>query len=183
MAEPAPGWLIPADLRPSAVRERALELLGGFLSDEQRCEAERFQGYRVEHPGRTFWIRLDGPPSCALLDEGAIEHVCIAPKKRQDMPDADVALTYHLWISTDPDGFMSEANVMRTETFDDRLTSDELLQLLAGMLQPPRTRRGRRKPKRSRARSLQRDRDELRALFDRHGKAVDDDFLSKLTRL
>ena len=80
MAEPAPGWLIPGDLSRSAVRERALGLLGGFLSDEQRYEVERFHGYRVEHPGRTFWIPLDGPPRCALPDEGVIEHVCIAPK-------------------------------------------------------------------------------------------------------
>jgi hypothetical protein len=183
VAEPAPGWLIPGDLSRSAVRERALGLLGGFLSDEQRHEVERFHGYRVEHPGRTFWIPLDGPPRCALLDEGVIEHVCIAPKKGQGMPDADIALTYHLWISTDPEGFMSEANVMKTESFDDRLTSDELLRLLAGPLPAPRARRRRRRPKRASARIPYRDPDELRALFDRHGKVVEEDVLSKLSGL
>ena len=180
MAEPSSGWLIPHDLSPSAVQRRALDLLGGFLTEEQRAEAESYGGYRVEHPGRTFWIPLVGTPRCALLDEGTIRHVCIAPKRRGDMPDGDVALTYHLWISTDPDGFLEEANVMRTEAFDERIGSDALLKVLAGPPSRPAPRPRRKRPRRK-TQDLHRDHDEVRALFERHGKKLPDGLLARLS--
>ena len=179
MAEPSPGWLIPDDLSAAAVRKRALDLLGGFLTEEQRFEAERYGGYRVEHPGRTFWIPLEGAPRCALLDEGTIQHVCIAPARRSDMPAGDVALTYHLWISADPDGFLAEANVMRTESFDERIGSDALLEILAGPPRRPPARRRRKRP-RPMTQALQRDADEVNALFERHGKVVPDGLVERL---
>lgn len=180
MAESPTGWVIPDDLSAASVRRRALDLLGGFLTEEQRDEAERFGGYRVEHPGRTFWIPLEGTPSCALLDEGTIQHVCIAPRARSDMPEGDIALTYHLWISTDPDGFLAEANVMRTEPFDERMGSEELLQILAGTTRPSPARPRRRRP-RPKGRALQRDDDEVRALFERHGKDLPEGLLARLS--
>ena len=180
MAEPAARWLIPDDLSAPAVRKRALDLLGGFLTEEQRSDAERHGGYRVEHPGRTFWIPLEGAPRCALLDDGTIQHVCIAPARRSDMPDGDVALTYHLWITTDPDGFLAEANVMRTEPFDERIGSEALLELLAGAPRRRAARRHSRKPRRK-TRALQRDAAEMRALFERHGKKVPDGLLARLS--
>lgn len=181
MAQPATGWLIPEDLSHAAVRQRALDLLGGFLDDEQRSEAERYGGYRVEHPGHTFWIALEGPPRCARLDEGTIQHLCIAPRERNGMPEGDVTLTYHLWITADPDGFLAEANVMRSEAFDSAIGSEELLRVLAGRHRGPRRRAARPAPaRRSKSPALRRQPDEVLALFERHGKAVPEGLLARL---
>lgn len=178
MAQSTSGWLIPDDVSARAVRERALDLLGSFLTDEQKDEATRHGGYRIEHRGRTFWVRLEGSPSYADLGEGVIRHLCVAPKGGSDLPAADRALTLHLWIDSDPDGFLAEANVMRTEPFDTRVGSDALLEALAGRpVSPPRRRPRRRKKPRS-VRGT--DPQELRDLFARHGKAVPDADLVKL---
>lgn len=177
MAESTSGWLIPEDLSARAVRERALELLGSFLTDEQKDDATRRGGYRIEHRGRTFWVRLEGSPSYADLDEGVIRHLCVAPKGRSDLPAADRALTLHLWIDSDPEGFLAEANVMRTEAFDTRIGSDGLLEALAG---PPVSLPRRQPKRRMRPRSVGSDPQVLRDLFARHGKAVPEGDLVKL---
>jgi hypothetical protein len=182
VAESSPGWLIPDDLSASAVRKRALDLLGAFLSEEQRFEAERYGGYRVEHPGRTFWIPLEGSPRCAVLDEGTIRHLCIAPRRRNDMPAGDVVLTYHLWIATDPEGFLAEANVLRTETFE-AAGSDALLRVFARERRTSTPRRRRPRRRRPRSPALQRDVDDLRALFERHGRSVPDELPALLDGL
>ena len=98
--------MIPAEAGDTPAR-RALHLLGGFLDDDQRAEAEAGGGFTSRIGERLYWIPLEGSPRCAVLDEGRIEHLCIAPKRGEEMPEGDVALTYLLWLKSDPEGFLA----------------------------------------------------------------------------
>ena len=203
MAEAPAGWLRPEALDSRSVARRALDLLGGFLDDDQRAEVEAHQGFRLERPDRVYWIPLTWSPRCAFWDRSVIEHYCIAPSAKGRMPPADVALTFLLWIQSDPDGFHREANVMRAQPFDPEMTSAELVGLFA-FGAGARIRRARRPSPRSpdpyrptggldaqtRALGLARaselttklKAEDLRALFARHGHQPNEDVLRKLAR-
>lgn len=184
MATTAAGWLKPGDLSRRGVAHRALQLLGDFLDDEQREQAERFGGFAIPKGGRVFWIPLEGTPWCAFGDDGRVEHYCIAPDEKGGMPEGDVCLTYLLWIQADPDGFLKEANVLQKKAIEWPDSDAELVRTLAELTQPPPARaRPRPRKKRHRRRAaVQADADQLRALFLRHGKTVPEDVIAALTR-
>lgn len=184
MAETSAGWLKP-DRGPSGdPARRAIRLLGGYLDDDQRDQAERFGGFAVEAGGRVFWILLRGTPWCAYPDDGRVEHLCIAPDERGGMPDGDVTLTYLLWIRSDPDGFLREANALTTKTIEWPDSHAELVDVLSRIAAPPAPprRRPARKRTKPRASATRLEPDRVRALFERHGKVIDEDLLRKLTR-
>ena len=185
MAETSSGWLKPEDGSREGADRRAIRLLGDFLDEDQRDQAQRFGGFAVEAGGRVFWIPLEGTPWCAFPDDGRVQHLCIAPDERRRMPDGDVTLTYLLWIKSAPDDFLREANALETTTLEWPDSYAELVRALAKVAAPrpapparPRPRRKKTKP----THGICLDPERVRALFERHGKAIDDDLLRKLTR-
>ena len=185
MAETPSGWLRPGDLSKRSAARRALNLLGDFLDEDQQDQAERFGGFLVPSGDRFFWIPLDGTPWCACADDGRVEHLCIAPDKRGGMPEGDVTLTYLLWIRSDRDDFLREANVLGTKKIDDWPDSEsELVRVLAEMTRPPEPRRPRPdkvKTVKPRKAGSYLDPDQVRAIFDRHGHTVPEELVRKLT--
>lgn len=184
MATTAAGWLKPGDLSRRAVAQRALQLLGDFLDEEQRAQAERFGGFAVHNGGRVFWIPLEGTPWCAFGDDGRLERYCITPDEKGGMPEGDICLTYLLWIQSDPDGFLTEANVLQKKTIEWPDSDAELVRTLAELTQP-RPARPRPRPKKKGRRprpALQADAGQIRELFLRHGKTVPEDVIAALTR-
>ena len=182
MAETASGWLKPRDLSKRGVAHRALQLLGDFLDEDQRAQAERHGGFAETSKDRVFWIPLEGTPWCAFADDGRVEHFCIAPDKRGAMPEGDVSLTYLLWIRSDPDGFLREANVLRTEMIEWPDSEADLVQRLAELASPRPVRRPRpRRKKRSRP-STDLSEADILALFLRHGKSAPEEVVAALTR-
>jgi hypothetical protein len=187
VAEAAPGWLIPEDAGATA-DQRAFHLLGGFLDDDQKETAERAGGFTHRVGDRLYWIPIEGAPRCAVLSEGRIEHLCIAPKRGEAMPQGDVALTYLLWLKADPDGFLAEANVLRTESFDTDLELDEVQARLAGPRRKTthRRRRHTRTPSNRPGIALGNSlgdplgADRLRGLLQERGVEVSDALLAKL---
>ena len=186
MATTPAGWLKPRDLSARAVARRALELLGALIDEDQRDQAERFGGFAVATGDKVFWIPLTGTPWCAFADDGRVEHYCIAPDKRGGMPDGDVSTTYLLWITTDPDGFVREANVLSKTTIEWPDSDTELVTKLAEIAgptprpAPSRPRRPRRPRPRTSARAMPAD--DVRAIFERHGKTISPEVLAALTR-
>lgn len=186
MAETSAGWLIPAEAGETPTR-RAFYLLGAFLDDDQKVEAESGGGFSHRVGERLYWIPLEGAPRCAVLDEGRIEHLCIAPRRDDGMPQGDVALTYLLWLKADPEGFLAEANVLRTEPLDPDLGPAELRGKLAEIpRRPPRPRRRRKtplnRPGLARGSSL-RDRldaDALKEFLARNGRSLPADVAERL---
>ena len=176
------GWLRPDDVSKRAAARRALHLLGDYLDDDQRMEAENFGGFTVARDGRVFWIPLDGPPWCAFADDGRVQRLCIGPDQRGGMPDGDVALTYLMWIQADPEGFLAEANVLRTERIEWPDWHAQLVEKLAELTRPPpeAPRRRARKPRPRTSRPL--DESHVRELFARHGHPVSEELVRKLTR-
>ena len=186
MVEAPSGWLTAEDAGPTPAR-RAFQLLGGFLDDEQKQTAERAGGFTHRLGDRLFWIPIEGSPRCAVLSEGRIEHLCIAPKRGEAMPQGDVALTYLLWLKADPEGFLAEANVLRTETFDTGLEPDEIQALLAGPRPRPPVRRRRHRTPIDRpgialgsALASPLGRDDLKALLERHGREMPEATMQRL---
>ncbi|MEA2516364.1 MAG: hypothetical protein QOG16_202 [Actinomycetota bacterium] len=153
MASPSPGWLAAPGSSPT---RRALQLLGTFIDEEQQAQAQRWGGFAHTDGSRVYWIPIDGSaPRCAHLDQGAVINYCVAPREQRAggrMPGPDVALTHLMWIRHDPEGFLEEANEIRTVPLPDGLDGDALLEVLAGAnkanrarpyrpLRPARTRR------------------------------------------
>ncbi|MGH2808242.1 MAG: hypothetical protein ACRDKT_13315 [Actinomycetota bacterium] len=190
MAASASGWLKPDGRSYRAVARRALELLGGFLDDDQREQVERFHGFAIVEGDRAYWIPLEGTPWCAYADDGRVEPYCIAPDERGGMPEADVSLTYLLWIRFDRAAFHNEANVLATNTIDWPDRESQLIEALAELATPKPLppRRPRRKRSYARVRSDERpiatslSEEQLRALFARHGRVVPDEIVGKLAR-
>ena len=185
MAKTSSGWLKPDDLSKRGAARRALQLLGDFLDDEQRAQAERYEAFALHAPGRVFWIPLEGTPWCAFADDGRVEHYCIAPDKRGAMPAGDVTLTYLLWIKLDPDDFLREANVLSTKKLDEWPDSEaELVRALARLTSHEVVRRPRpKKTKVVRAHkpTLTTDAERVRAIFAAHDKDVPEELVRKLT--
>lgn len=180
--------MIPAEAGDTPAR-RALHLLGGFLDDDQRAEAEAGGGFTYRVDDRLYWIPLEGSPRCAVMDEGRIEHLCIAPKRGEEMPEGDVALTYLLWLKSDPEGFLAEANVLRTEPLEEGLGPEELRAQLAGPPKQPARRRRRRRtpidrPGLATGSSLRQplDADALQDFLARNGRQLPAELLKRLTR-
>lgn len=187
MAETSSGWLKPGDLSKGATGRRALRLLGEYLDEDQQEQAERYGGFLLHDGDRRFWIPLEGSPWCAFAGDGRVHHYCIAPDKRSGMPEGDVTLTYLLWIKFDPDGFLDEANVLSSEQIEEWPDSEaELVTMLAGMARPPSVRRPRprkiKNVKPLKRDELRLDAEQVRAIFERHGKPVPSDVLRKLTK-
>ncbi len=186
MAETPSGWLRPDDLSARGTARRALRLLGDFLDEDQRQQAERYGGFLLRDGDHFFWIPLDGSPWCAFPDDGRVEHYCIAPDQRSGMPEGDVTLTYLLWIKFDRDDFLHEAKVLSTKQIEEWPDSEDgLVRLLAEVTGPPTLPRPRaRRPPRPRPKApgLRLDADRVEAIFERHGKALTVDILRKLTR-
>lgn len=179
----ATGWLKPGDLSRRGVGHRALQLLGDFLDDDQREQAERFGGFAVPSGRLVFWIPLEGMPWCAFGDDGRVERYCIAPDECGGMPDGDVCLTYLLWIKSDPDGFLREANVLQKKTIDWPDSEAELARTLAELTKPPPPRGSAQKKRRRRARAAtQLSEKEIREMFLRHGRTAPEEVLAVLTR-
>ena len=187
MAETPPGWLKPDDLSKRGTARRAVQLLGDFLDEDQREQAERYGGFVLHSKDRVFWIPLDDTPWCAFADDGRVEHYCIAPDKRGGMPEGDVTLTYLLWIKYDCENFLREANVLSTKKIEWWPDSEaELVETLAELTRPPPARvRPRPRPHKvkkvaPRKPGLCLDAEQVRAIFDRHGKEVPEELLRKL---
>ena len=166
---------------------RALHLLGGFLDDDQKAEAEATGGFTHRTADRIYWIPLEGAPRCAFLDEGRIEHYCVAPNKGEVLPRGDVALTYLLWIKSDPEGFHAEANVLRSEPLATDGDRAEIAAKLAGPKpQPVRRRRRRRAPlnrpgvARASAPSDRLDTTAIKEFLERNGRTLPADVLERL---
>lgn len=188
MAETPSGWLKPDDLSERGTARRALQLLGDYLDEDQQEQAERYAGFLSHDGDRCFWIPLEGSPWCAFADDGRVEHYCIAPDKT-GMPQGDITLTYLLWIRFDSAGFLREANRLSSKQIDDWPDSEtELVKILASLARPPAVQRPRPrkvkgvKPRQAKKSELSLDADKVRAIFDRHGKAIPPDVLRKLTR-
>ncbi len=184
MAETSPGWLKPDDLSSRATASRALELLAAYLDDEQQEQVERFGAFLLDVGTHIFLIPLEGSPWCAHPDDGRVDRLCIAPDRRGGMPEGDVALTYLLWIKSDPDGFLREANVLSTKKIEWPDFETDLVRSLAELAQPP-VRHGRRpkpprKPLKSRRPQLCLDAEQVKKIFHNHGKEVPADLLRKL---
>lgn len=182
MAATPSGWLKPPDLTKRSAARRALQLLGEFLDDEQRAQAERYGGFAVSVPDRVFWIPLEGPPWCAFADDGRVERYCIAPDERGGMPHGDVTLTYLLWIKSDPDGFLHEANVLQKKNIVWPDSDDELVHALAELTKPAPARRAPRRQRRRRSFEEPLSEATIREIFHRYGKAVPDEVVAVLTR-
>jgi hypothetical protein len=189
VAETPSGWLKPDDLSERGTARRALRLLGDYLDEDQQEQAERYGGFLLHDGGHYFWIPLEGSPWCAFGDDGRLEHYCIAPDKTSGMPEADVTLTYLLWIKFDSAGFLHEARLLSSKQITEWPDSErELVKVLAELTRPPEARRPRPRkvkdvmPRGSKKPELSLDADKVRAIFDRHGKAVPADILRKLTR-
>ena len=183
MAKTSSGWLKPEGLSKREAARRALHLLGDFLDDDQRDQAERYGGFALYAQGRVFWIPLEGTPWCAFADDGRVEHYCIAPDKRGGMPEGDICLTYLLWIQSDPDGFLKEANVLQKKTFEWPDSDAELVRTLAELTKPPSPRSTSPKRKRRRARaSTHLSEKEIREMFLRHGRTVPEEVLAVLAK-
>lgn len=186
MAASSTGWLKPGDLSKRGVVRRALELLGDFLDDDQREQVERFHGFAIIEADRAYWIPLEGTPWCAFGDDGRVEHYCIAPDKRGGMPEADVSLSYLLWIRYDRAAFHKEANVLATKKIYWPDRDSELVEALAELCSPSPTARprprGRVTTKKLTAVATSHTDEELRALFARGGRHVPDDIVQKLAR-
>ena len=189
MAETPTGWLKPDDLSDGSTARRALRLLGDYLDEDQLHHAETYGGFLLRDADRYFWIPLEGSPWCAFADDGRVEHYCIAPDKRAGMPEGDVALTYLLWIKLDGAGFLREAKVLSTKQIVEWPDSeDELAKVLAELTRPPEVLRPRPlkvkdvKPRGPKRPELALDAGKIQAIFARHGRAVPDDILRKLTR-
>ena len=182
MAETPTGWLKPEDLSKRGTARRALELLAGYLDEDQQEQAERYGGFAIAKEDRVFWISLHDTPWCAHASDGRVEHLCIAPDKRNGMPEGDVTLTYLLWIKFDPEGFLREANVLSTKTIEWPDSEGELVETLAAFTQPaPAARRPRQIRKRApRATGLCLDAERVQAIFASHGKELSDELLRKL---
>ena len=186
MAETATGWLIDAEAGGTPER-RAFHLLGSFLDDDQKAEAESLGGFTHQEGERLYWIPIEGVPRCAFLDEGRIEHYCIAPSRYDVMPRGDVALTFLLWIKSDPAGFHAEANVMRREPLEVDGGRAEIVAALAGPKPKPARRRPRRRaavnlPGVSRA-SAPRDHLDaagIKEFLERNGRTLPEPLLRKL---
>jgi hypothetical protein len=165
-------------------------LLGDFLDDDQREQVERFHGFAIVESDRAYWIPLEGTPWCAFADDGRVEHYCIAPDESGGMPEADVSLTYLLWIRFDRAAFHKEANVLRTKTIEWPDRESLLVEALAELAAPKHPSPPRRARRRTYARiSSEKNpaptclsEEQLRALFARHGHAVPDDVVKKLAR-
>ena len=187
MAETPPGWLKPEDLSKRGAARRAVQLLGDFLDEDQREQAERYGGFALHSGDRVFWIPLDGTPWCAFADDGRVEHYCIAPDKRAGMPEGDVTLTYLLWIKFDRDDFLREANVLTTKKIETWPDSEaELVRALAELTRPPAPRRPRPhkvKSVKPRKPALCQDAATVQAIFDKHGKDLPAEVLRKLSGL
>ena len=183
MGTTSSGWLKPADLSARGAARRALDLLGDRLDEDQREQAERFGGFAVDRGDRVFWIPLDSSPWCAYPDDGRVEHYCIAPDERGGMPEGDVALTYLLWVTSDPEGFVREANVLRSVTIDWPDSDTRLHERLAeisgsqGNERPPRPKSPRVKPRTSSSPTAA----QVRAIFARRGLTAPEDVVKKLT--
>jgi hypothetical protein len=187
VAETSSGWLKPGDLSKGAASRRALRLLGEYLNEDQQEQAERHGGFLLYDGDRHFWIPLDGSPWCAFAGDGRVDHFCVAPDKRVGMPEGDVALTYLLWIKFDPDGFLREANVLSSKMIETWPDSEaELVRMLAEIARPPSLRRPR--PRKTKdvkpvkRPELHLDVEQVRGIFERHGKALSNDVLRKLTK-
>ena len=184
MGTTSTGWLKPHDLSKRAVARRSLRLLGDALDEDQRAQAERWGGFAVHKGDRVFWIPLDAPPWCAFADDGRVERYCIAPDDRGGMPEGDIAMTYLLWITTDPDGFVREANVLRTTTIEWPDSESELHEKLAELggskgHKPASPRR--KAPRAPKATTASPTASQVRAIFARHGRSAPDDLVKKLT--
>ena len=175
------GWLKPQDVSRRSAARRALQLLGDFLDEEQRKQAEQHGGFAIDRGEYVFWIPLDGTPWCAFADDGRVQHLCIGPDVRGGMPDGDIALTYLMWIQADAEGFLREANVLRTQTIEwpDRYTQlvDELANLTRPLPIPSRRKRREKAPT-----SPALDEDHVRKVFARHGRTLPEELVEKLTR-
>jgi hypothetical protein len=165
-------------------------LLGDFLDDDQREQVERFHGFAIVEGDRAYWIPLEGTPWCVFADDGRAEHYCIAPDAHGGMPEADVSLTYLLWIRFDRAAFHKEANVLRTKTIEWPDLESELVETLATLAAPKRQVPPARRRKRTYVKvssyknpvATCLSEEQLRALFARHGRAVSDEVLRKLAR-
>lgn len=189
MAETPSGWLKPDDLSDRGKARRALRLLGDYLDEDQQEQAQEHGAFLLQAGDRFFWIPLEGTPWCAFAEDGRVVHYCIAPDERRRMPEGDVALTYLLWIKFDPEGFLREANPLSTEAIYEWPDSErELVRTLAAIsrsrvVERPRPRKVKSvRPRRPKSPELALDADKISAIFDRHGKAIPDHVLRKLTK-
>ena len=185
MAETPSGWLKPDDLSKRGAARRAVQLLGDFLDEDQREQAESYEGFALHSKDRVFWIPLGGTPWCAFADDGRVEHLCIAPDERGGMPEGDVTLTYLLWIKYDCENFLREANVLSTKKIEWWPDSEaELVKTLAELARPPspRPRKTRQRIRRTRAGYPGGSTAaEIEEIFLRHGRTVPEEVLARLT--
>lgn len=183
MAKTPSGWLKPEDLSKRGTARRALQLLAGYLDEDQQEQAERHGGFAISCSERVFWISLHDTPWCAHASDGRVEHLCIAPDERKGMPEGDVTLTYLLWIKFDPEGFLREANVLSTKQIEWPDSEAELARTLASLTPPaPAARRTPRKvaPRQRRSTGLCLDAERIQQIFEAHGRPVSEEVLRKL---
>lgn len=132
MASSSPGWLAAPGGSPT---RRAFQLLGTFIDEEQQEQVQRWRGFAHADGSRVYWIPIDGSaPRCAHLDQSVVISYCVAPREKRAggrMPGPDIALTHLMWIRHDPEGFLEEANEIRTVPLPDGLAGDALLEVLA----------------------------------------------------